>query len=390
MSRVWYNEIDSFAAQWLRNLGAAGHLPAGEVETRSIREIAPEDCGAEQCHFFAGIGGWPLALRLAGWPIGAPVWTGSCPCQPFSVAGRRRAAADERHLWPVWFELIRECRPPVVFGEQVTGPDGLWWLDALSADLEGCGYAFGAAVLPAASVGAPHERHRIYWVADDSGAQRHGGERVAETNGRGGSANGRGADVCGCWDPDAWHRKHGMRAGEVCINAGGVGDAHGERAGERRGARAGEEAQGEGCRGADRGVGDGARAPGAARGVVHADRNEREGEQVHLQPWGSRQAVVDVAGAGSERGAWSDLAWLPCADGTARPTQPGLRPLAHGVSGRVAVVRTGEQTGAARQTHWYSRSGALKGLGNAIVPQVAAVFIRAYLLSLTAGARGPS
>jgi len=322
---VWYNEIDPFAAHWLRNLAAAGHIPAGDVETRSIRELAPEDCGAAQCHFFSGIGGWPLALRLAGWPVGAPVWTGSCPCQPFSVAGRRRALADERHLWPVWFELIRERRPPVVFGEQVAGPDGLGWLDSVSADLEGCGYAFGAAVLPAASVGAPHERHRIYWVADGDG--RPGGQ---------GSALGGRGDPRGDAQFGRGPRGHG--------GAGRLGDAHGERVQEQPGGGHRSQAPGAGAGLSDRAVGDGARAPGAARGP------------------------------------WSDLVWLPCGDGTARPTQPGLRPLAHGVSGRVAVVRPGEQADTAiPETHWYNRSGALKGFGNAIVPQVAAVFVRAYL-----------
>lgn len=79
----YYNEIDPFAAQWLRNLIAAGHLPAGDVDERSIVDVRPDDLkGYVQCHFFAGIGGWPLALRMAGWPDDREVWTGSCPCQP--------------------------------------------------------------------------------------------------------------------------------------------------------------------------------------------------------------------------------------------------------------------------------------------------------------------
>ena len=162
----YYNEIDDKAAAWLRELVSQKLIPAGDVDTRSIAEVkAHELKGYTQCHFFAGIAGWPLALQLAGWPADRPVWTGSCPCQPFSTAGKGLAQADERHLWPVFFDLIRQCRPEHVFGEQVASAIGKGWLDGISADLESEGYACGAAVLGAHSVGAPHIRQRLYWVA---------------------------------------------------------------------------------------------------------------------------------------------------------------------------------------------------------------------------------
>ena len=86
---VYYNDNDPFAAHWLQNLVSAGLLPAGDVDDRSIMEVTPDDLRRyAQCHFFAGIGGWPYALELAGWPSNRPVWTGSCPCQPFSSAGK--------------------------------------------------------------------------------------------------------------------------------------------------------------------------------------------------------------------------------------------------------------------------------------------------------------
>ena len=174
---AFYNEIDPYAAQWLRNLIAAGHIAPGIVDERSIEDIKPvELAGYTQCHFFAGIGVWSRALRLAGWPDDKPVWTGSCPCQPFSAAGKGVGFDDERHLWPAFHWLISQCRPPVVFGEQVASKDGLQWLDLVQTDLEGSGYASAAADLCAAGVGAPHIRQRLYWVADAEcrAAERHG------------------------------------------------------------------------------------------------------------------------------------------------------------------------------------------------------------------------
>ena len=172
---AFYNEIDPYAAAWLRNLIAVGLIADGVVDERSIEDINPEELrGFTQCHFFAGIGVWSLALRRAGWPDDRPVWTGSCPCQPFSTAGKGGGFADERHLWPAFHHLIRACQPPVVFGEQVASKDGRTWLALVHADLEGVGYSVGAADLCAAGVGAPHIRQRLYWVADsaDAGPQR--------------------------------------------------------------------------------------------------------------------------------------------------------------------------------------------------------------------------
>lgn len=164
---AYYNEFDPGAAAWLRELIKLGLIADGEVDERSILDVQPVDlAGFTQCHFFAGIGGWSYALRLAGWPDDQPVWTGSCPCQPFSVAGSGRAFDDERHLWPDWFRLIRECKPSVVFGEQVASKHGIAWLDLVSSNMEEEGYAFGAAVLPACSVGAPHIRQRQWWGAN--------------------------------------------------------------------------------------------------------------------------------------------------------------------------------------------------------------------------------
>ena len=169
----YYNEWDSFAAEWLKQLIKDGLIPDGEVDSRSIADVEPSDLkGFTQCHFFAGIGGWSRALQLAGWSSDRPVWTGSPPCQSFSTAGKGKGKNDERHLWPVFFNLIRECQPPTVFGEQVAAAIRFGWLDDLQIDFEKEGYAAGAFVLPSGSIGAPHKRDRLFFVAD-SHNERH-------------------------------------------------------------------------------------------------------------------------------------------------------------------------------------------------------------------------
>lgn len=167
---AYYNEIDAYAAQWLRNLIERGFIAAGDVDERSILDVSPDDVRRyKQCHFFAGIGGWSHALRLAGWPDERPIWTGSCPCQPFSVAGKGLGTDDPRHLWPHFFSLISAVRPLVVMGEQVSGAAGYGWLDGVRADLEREGYASRGVDIPACAVDAPHIRQRLYWVAKSLG-----------------------------------------------------------------------------------------------------------------------------------------------------------------------------------------------------------------------------
>ena len=177
---AYYNEIDPYAAQWLRNLIAAKHIAAGDVDERSIIDVQPGDLtGYTQCHFFAGLGGWSGALRLARWEDSRPVWTGSCPCQPFSVAGAQKGFADKRHLWPEFRRLIQKRSPTIVFGEQVANAAA--WLSGVRSDLETMGYAVGAIPMEAASAGADHLRDRFWFVADydfqcesNAGLQRSG------------------------------------------------------------------------------------------------------------------------------------------------------------------------------------------------------------------------
>ena len=283
---VYYNELDPYAVEWLRALIAAGHLPAGDVDDRSIADVQPGDvAGYRQCHWFAGIGGWALAAQLAGWPDDAELWTGSCPCQPWSTAGLRRGHDDPRDLWPHLHRLARSRRPARLVGEQVAGALGRAWFDRVSADLEGDGYASRAVDVPACAVGAPIRRQRIYWVAADvAGAD--GGRREAD-------------------------REQQAATGEF---GKGVG-----RLPERRAADAG-------------------------------------------------------AGTAGRRNPWGDAIWLRCIDGWERRAQPGLRLLADGSAGWMAVLRPGSTDQA-----WVSRAAAWRGIGQAIVPQLAAEVLDALM-----------
>ena len=291
-----------------------GHIAPGDVDERSIVDVRPADLrGYTQAHFFAGIGGWSLAARLAGWPDDKTLWTGSCPCQPFSAAGKRKGTADERHLWHVFGALIRECRPPVVAGEQVASKDGLGWLDGVCADLEAADYAVWAGDFCAASVGAPHIRQRLWWLADANGwIARHGELQPGGQHGQQSAHGGAGAGL------------------------GHADDAGSQGLDERRD-------------GADQRA---ARSPSVAGGLADANQQQLDGSG-HAGSGGWRE-FADVGSAGF----WSRYDLIPCRDGTARRIESGIQPLAHGVSGRV---------------------GRLRAYGNAIVPQVAAEILRAYL-----------
>jgi DNA (cytosine-5)-methyltransferase 1 len=343
----YYNEYDPRAAAWLRELIKEGHIPKGYIDERSITEVNPKDlAGFTQCHFFAGVGGWSVALQLAGWPENRSCWSGSAPCQPFSAAGKGLAQKDDRHLWPHFFRLIRECRPNCVFGEQVESAIGHGWLDGICADLEGEGYAVGQAVLGAHSVGAPHIRQRLYWVADNSGNGWQ--QRWSEPDGRG--VVGDGAS-CGLEHPEGSGRQNLLVSGQEvvqqgidgrCAVGGRMAVTDGWDAGAERQQRSGEQRQ----QPQDGGLGG---------GLAHHHHQGREGRN-----------GAELPKCAEQRTPWSSGAyrWINCRDGKLRriPIEPEFFPLAHGVPGRV---------------------GLLRGYGNAIVPQVAAQFIQAYLEAKT-------
>jgi DNA (cytosine-5)-methyltransferase 1 len=308
----YYNEIDPAASAWLAELVDDGSLPFGFVDCRDIKTVVPGDLTYyDQCHFFAGIGGWPLACKLAPWS--GPIWTASLPCQPFSQAGAQRGTDDPRHLWPVFRDLVAQCLPPVLVGEQVASKAGRAWLAAVRADLEALGYAVGAADLCAAGIGAPHIRQRLYWVA------HHGGP---------------GLEVLG------------------------EQPARGQREAAERGREIGW--------------------------LGHPDSPESLPGRGTTEALGHRDTTEPTGGAG----IWRNPVWAYCADGKSRPlprrAKPGAEPGADAVPplvvrGSGEGVPLGEvdpdETAEARVMR-------LKGYGNAIVPELAALFLRAVKAAL--------
>ena len=380
--RVYYNEFDNNAAQWLRNLGAANLIASGEIDERSIKEVQEADlAGARRAHFFAGIGGWDLALKLAGWPEDREVWTGSCPCQPFSSAGKGAGEKDERHLWPDFLRLIAERLPATIFGEQVASKAGRGWVTRVRLDLEALGYRVGVADLCAASVGAPHIRQRLYWVADRLHAERR-------------PQHDYGQDGC---DRQDGRRQEAHSIIGACSEIRRIPDGEGDGLEELQNAgRCGEGEERDG----QPGFIDG-------RDVVGLGNGNGKGQQEHREQGGIRPPDERGAPTGLERTSralerladgdeglqdgrqgrpepgrvalspWSDFRIVPCTDGKARRTGARVFPLAYGLPRGVGQGSAGLRKLGRSASR--SRIGILKGSGNAIVPELAAEFVTAYM-----------
>ena len=288
----YYNDNEPFCCAWIERVIYSGKFGPAVIEQSSITEITTDLSDFTQCHFFAGIGGWKIALNMAGWPSEAPVWTGSCPCQPFSQAGKQKGVSDERHLWPAWFSLICQYLPPVIFGEQVASPLGRSWLSGVLTDLETLGYRTAAADLCAAGIGAPHIRQRLWFVAD----------RLGNT-----ILSGRAAQ------PRKLERAQGTKKADTAYPP----------------------------------------SRDDANRLVQSNSDRFQERNKTATTMGYRNTV--------DSASWTDLEWVLCADGKARPIKSGLCPVAYGIP-KVAPK--------------------IAGYGNAIVPQVAATFIQAYMDTL--------
>lgn len=233
-------------------------------------------------------GYWRVATRPADcWIRRVALLDRKPPCQPFSVAGKQSGADDERHLAPIWLNLIKECRPPIIFGEQVADAIRHGWLDDLLNALEREGYACGAAVLPACSVGAPHIRKRLFF----------------------GAIRLEYADL-----QHIQPARNNTRANNPSRPSPNNGMAHASRAGWRQA----------GCY-----------ATGNRETYAGWPRNRNGNGGTNDLSGG----LVRTSGANSSRSFWSGADWLGCRDGKFRPVEPGTQPLAYGVPARVGRLR---------------------------------------------------
>lgn len=380
MGASYYNEHDQQKVAWLRELIRRGVVTDGEVDERSITDVGLDDLrGFSQHHFFAGIGAWSYALRLAGWPDDRPVWTGSCPCPSFSAAGKGAGFDDPRHLWPDWARLIGECQPATIFGEQADDAIGYGWLDLVQTDLERANYAVGKAVLGACSVGAPHIRQRLYFLGrrrDSEGGVAHAehAERwpfnERRENGRNGTDSGRQeahGEFGTCGEVRRMGESHG--AGSQPGNSSATGNGHRSTDVAASGAGKLADANGRGFAvhgSAQREAGHTKRS--GKSNVVEAisarlERHNGNGVDGNESRWFGARPDGSASEAGYVNGFWRDADWILRKrwnrdDWEWCPTEPGTFPLAHGAAARVLRLR---------------------GYGDAIVPQVAAAFIEAYL-----------
>ena len=356
---AYYNENDKQTCAWLRELIKQDLIAPGDVDERDIRDVRSNELiQYEQIHFFAGIGVWSYALRQAGWPDDRPVLTGSCPCQPFSSAGKKDGTKDKRHLWPEMFRVIaglpESKRPPTIFGEQVAQKAGQAWFDALQADLAREKYAAGLVVFPACSVGAPHLRQRLYWFADNVEQPNSNGRQQRATCNHDGQKRQRTTDQQNNRyevrnDTGDTEPTDGVANVQCKRNLREIGDSRKTETEtqERRQKRRADETW----------------HNSPADGVEQSNRLNRRaiqksGQSARGKCRKSTGNISDTHGAGPINGYWRNADWIWCRDQKWRPTEPGLAPLVDGSSAR--MVR-------------------LRGYGNAIVAPQAQAFIESYM-----------
>lgn len=381
-ARALYNEIDPVAAHVLRAMIADGHIAPGDVCERSIKDLKADDLrGYNQVHLFAGGGFWSVSARLAGWRDDKPLWTASCPCQPFSQAGKGAGTDDPRHLWPDVGRLVREAladgqHVPVIVGEQVGGSAGYDWFNGVCTDLESEGYKTFVADTPACAVDAPHIRQRLYWVAVADTRHLDGRSRPRKPGDRQKPANLYGVKlddtIKSGLEGQPWHGD-GEAGRAIKDRPVAAPDGSGEALGDTNRTR--ELQRGERSEGLQFTSG---------RRDMHADG--RDGRQETSIGREIERAPAQWNNARRNGSFWSDHEWIICHDGKARRAKPRLRNVVDGVPGRSGEDNV-EGGGLVQSATDYSlivpsfkgRVSAWKITGNAIVPVLAAQVLGALL-----------
>ena len=389
---AYYNEFDPKAAAWLRQLIINGDIADGVVDERSITEVQADDLkGFTQHHFFAGIGVWSYALRNAGWGDDRPVATASLPCQPFSAAGNQKGKADERHLLPHFLDLVGQCSFHTIFGEQVEAAIRHGWLDDLYAEMENQDYTVGSAIIGAHSIGKPHIRKRIYWVAQsnkfDRWAEQEPGQQegsewrepVSHSRINGiGMGNTDNARLQEHREPGELHIRESYRENKKRLNldtgiSDRVADTNGEQCEQGLQSLSGGQAErhwsnsehsrmvnpiSDQCRCSERGVDEETNRAEISDRTEVTESGELSGASEYVH---EREESIE---------------WLYCRDEKYRPIKSGIKPLVDGIAR--GVVHSSDSVIEANASA-EARTIRLKGYGNAIVAPVAEEFIRATI-----------
>ena len=338
---------------------------------------------------FSGIGGFALAAQAAGfetigfaeidnyasailkrhWPnvrnygdvrtvpaIRCDLITGGFPCQPFSVAGKQRGTSDDRYLWPAMLDVIKKCKPAWVLGENVAGLVNME-LDRCFSDLENLGYEVQPLIIPACATDARHRRDRV-WII---GYAKHSGLTPAEIGGSLGTGN----------DDSATRTEQASEPAGSSEQLPSLANAYRGRFGECE--PEAEQIYGTGGasernRGEQTTVADAASRENHGRKSRNMDEAQRGGKSLNAAADTCGENVADTLRERSEAGL-------------SEPQQRKTRPAGialNGDSGRPGgYCRWQPEPAICRVANGIpNRVDKLRGLGNAIVPQVAEIILK--------------